>query len=311
MSPERAERGRREAGGQMEKLIIDARINEYTPRAPNPNVPFSPSEIGEDAAACRESGASIVHYHARDPQSGAVSTDPGLYTQAAREIRARSDVLVMPTLGANTLPDLDARFAHIEVMAKEEATRADLVPLDLASLSLSIWREGEPTVGGDDLVYYNSIGTLKTLAARARAVGALPMAAIWNVGSLRLLAAFADTGVFPKTSYAELFLTEGGLIAGHPCTRRGLDALIDFVPETMNCVWGFACYGAGILDLAGYVIERGGHVAIGLGDYGYPEIGNGTPTNAEVVAAVAAIARQKGREIASPAEARAMLSPRD
>jgi 3-keto-5-aminohexanoate cleavage enzyme len=68
----------------MEKLIIDARLNEYTMRDPNPNVPYSPAEIGADAAACREAGASIVHYHARDPESGAASNDTELYKAAAR-----------------------------------------------------------------------------------------------------------------------------------------------------------------------------------------------------------------------------------
>ena len=125
----------------MQKLIIDARINEYTARDPNPNVPFSPAEIGADAAACGEAGASIVHYHARDPETGAPSSDPELYQASARAIRAGCDALIMPTSGANTVPDLDARFSHIETMAKDPAAKADLVPLDMASLSLAIYRE--------------------------------------------------------------------------------------------------------------------------------------------------------------------------
>ncbi|MBW2496192.1 MAG: 3-keto-5-aminohexanoate cleavage protein [Deltaproteobacteria bacterium] len=291
----------------MEKLIIDVRLNEYAPRDPNPNVPFSPEEIGRDAAACREAGASIVHYHARDPESGAPSADAALYAESARRIRAGCDALVMPTLGANTVTDLDARIGHIEAMAKEDATRADLAPLDLASLSLAMYRPGMPDVGGDELVYYNSVATLKALAGRARAVGAMPMAAIWHVGSLRLLGAFAETGVFPRTTYAELFTTEGGLIAGHPGTPRGLQALIDFLPENMSCVWAAACYGANALPLLDYAIERGGHAAIGLGDYPYPELGDGWPSNADLVAAVVEIARRHGREIATPAETRAIL----
>ncbi len=291
----------------MDKLIIDARLNEYTFREPNPNIPFSPEEIARDAAACREAGASIVHYHARDPESGAPSSDPMLYAETARQIRAACDVMIMPTLGANTVTDLDERISHIEFMARDPATRADLAPLDLASISLGMWRPGMAEVGGDDLVYYNSVGALKILAARARAVGATPMAAIWNVGSLRILEAFVQTAVLPQTIFAELFTTEGGLIAGHPGTRRGLQALIDFVPESVDCVWAAACYGANALGLGEFAIEQGGHMAIGLGDYAYPEIGNGQPTNAEVVAALVEIARRKGREIATPDEARARL----
>ncbi|MFK7897111.1 MAG: 3-keto-5-aminohexanoate cleavage protein [Myxococcota bacterium] len=295
----------------MQKLIIDARLNEYTMRDPNPNVPFSAGEIAQDAAACREAGASIVHYHAREPESGVPSTSAEDYAAVAKAIRAACDAIIMPTLGANTVPDLDERFSHIESMAKDEATRADMVPLDMASLSLAIWRPGQGAVAGDDLVYHNSVGALKTLAARARAVDALVMAAIWNVGSLRLLEAFVETGVFPKTVFAELFTTEGGLIAGHPGTLAGLQALIDFVPKGMNCVWAAACYGDNALPLAESAIVQGGHVAIGLGDYAYPELRSGAasdwPTNAEVIAAVVEIARKHGREIATPDEARAML----
>ncbi|MBY0400595.1 3-keto-5-aminohexanoate cleavage protein, partial [Myxococcota bacterium] len=90
----------------MQKLIVEARLNEYTPRQPNPNVPFSPAEIARDAAACRAAGAAIVHYHARDPQTGAPSAEVALYAETARRIRAACDALVMPTLGANTVLDL-------------------------------------------------------------------------------------------------------------------------------------------------------------------------------------------------------------
>ena len=56
-----------------------------------------------------------------------------------------------------------------------------------------------------------------------------------------------------------------------------------------------------------YAIERGGHAAVGLGDYPFSELGEGAPTNAEVVAAVVEIAKRHGREIATPEETRAIL----
>ncbi len=134
------------------------------------------------------------------------------------------------------------------------------------------------------------------------------MAAIWNVGSLRLLEAFVETGVLPRTIFAELFTTEGGLIAGHPGSVAGLQALIDFVPDEIDCVWAAACYGANAMPLVEHAIAGGGHVAIGLGDYAYPELAGGKPTNAQVIEAVVALARRHGREIATPDEARARLA---
>ena len=292
----------------MQKLIIDARVNEYTARVPNPHVPFSPAEIARDAAECREAGASIVHFHGRDPETGAPATEAPVFVETARRIREACDVLVMPTLGAGTgQTDPKERFAHVVEMARSEATRADLVPLDLASTNLPIWSPGDPRVEGRELAYANTVGTLETLAGLARNVGATPMAAIWGVASLRLLEAFVETGVFPRTAYAELFLTSGGLIAGHPPTRRGLEALLDFLPEGARCEWAVACYGTSVLELAEIAIERGGHVALGLGDHPYPEIGDGSPRNAEVVAAVTELAARRGRAVATPGEAAAIL----
>ena len=52
----------------MNKLIIEARINEYMLREQgNVNVPYTPEEIAADAVACRAAGAAIVHFHARKP----------------------------------------------------------------------------------------------------------------------------------------------------------------------------------------------------------------------------------------------------
>ena len=51
----------------QKKLIITVRVNEYAPRNKNKNIPFTPDEIAETAAECRAAGASIIHFHARNP----------------------------------------------------------------------------------------------------------------------------------------------------------------------------------------------------------------------------------------------------
>ena len=63
----------------MDEVVVEVRVNEYTMRDKNPHVPWSPDEIAADAASCVEAGASIIHYHARDPVTGAPSTDVELY----------------------------------------------------------------------------------------------------------------------------------------------------------------------------------------------------------------------------------------
>ena len=65
------------------------------------------------------------------------------------------------------------------------------------------------------------------------------------------------------------------------------------------------CVGGNLFPLVGAALERSGHVAIGLGDYPYGELG--TPRNADLVERIAQIAREIGRPIASPPEARQIL----
>ena len=82
------------------KVVIEVRCNEYTGRVPNPHVPWSPVEIAVDAAACREAGAAIVHFHARDAATGAPAWATHDYAAVIRAVRARTDVLLNPKLAA-------------------------------------------------------------------------------------------------------------------------------------------------------------------------------------------------------------------
>ena len=66
------------------KLIIMARINEYMPRDNNKHVPFTPDEIAQAAVECEAAGASIVHFHARQPD-GAPSYDPKVIWRSSRK----------------------------------------------------------------------------------------------------------------------------------------------------------------------------------------------------------------------------------
>ena len=125
---------------------------------------------------------------------------------------------------------------------------------------------------------------------------------VYSVPSLRLVEPLVETGVLQEPLYLQLLLTDGGVLSGHPVTARGLDALLDFLPQGLDLEWNVLGYGTNLLELADVVLERGGHFALGLGDYPYLELG--MPTNADIVEEIAARARAHGREPASPAQVR-------
>ena len=288
-----------------DKVIIEVRINEYAMREKNPHVPYSPAEIADDAFACAREGASLIHYHARDPVSGAPATETALYADTVRRIKRDSDLLTMPTLGAWWLPSVEARIAHVVEMAKDPLTRPEFAPIDMATSNVDIYDPKAREFKTEETVYINTTKTWRYFADTMNAAGVKPMQALWNVSSVRATEAFVDMGIFTEPLYCEVVLTADWLLSGHPGTVKGMQAMLDFMPARQNWQWAVMCAGGNLLPLVAAALERGGHISIGLGDYAYPELGQ--PTNAQLVARVAQIAREVGRDVATPREARGIL----
>lgn len=293
----------------MRKLIIEARVNEYMYREQgNPHVPYSSAEIANDAAACREAGAAVLHFHARKhdgaPEHGAES-----YSETVGLIRAGSDILVHPTLGYVTLDQpAESRLAHIVGMARDAGRAPHFAPMDMGSVNVDRYDGQARRFETNDLVYRNATGTLTYFAEHIRAAGLKPYLVSWNVGFTRYMSAFLDMGLLDEPTYLCFCLTDNTFLGGHPGTLKGLQAHLDFLPPGRRVEWTVCNFGGNLFSLAAPIIAQGGHVSIGLGDYAYPELGH--PTNAEIVARVAAIARELGREVATPDEARDILGMR-
>ena len=98
---------------------------------------------------------------------------------------------------------------------------------------------------------------------------------------------------------------DGIMLAGHSGTQAGVDAHLAFIPAERWLEWIVCNYNGNLFQLAEKVILEGGHVAIGLGDYPYTELGQ--PTNAALVRKVRQQAQALGREVASVEEASQML----
>ena len=289
----------------MDKIIIEARVNELASKAENPNVPYTPAEIIRDAKACYDAGASIVHFHGRTP-TGEPEHGAAFYLETNAGIRNLCPVLIHPTLGyvAN---DADAmgRFAAVEEMMKAPKTAADFAPMDVGSVNVDWWDPEKNTYTTTGLVYKNSTETLMHFADRIKHHGLKQYLVSWNISFTRQIEAFMKMGVITEPAFILFAMTDGTSLSGHPGTPEGLDAHTTFLPKGRNVLWSAMNYKGNLLLLTEKIIREGGHISIGLGDYHYPELG--TPTNAELIARVVEQARALGREPASVAETREML----
>ena len=125
-----------------------------------------------------------------------------------------------------------------------------------------------------------------------------------EIVATRRVAALLDAGNLQGPVYLPFHWTSGGVLAGDPVTKEGIDANLAFLPKGQAIEWAALNLQTSILPLAEQIISEAGHVQIGLGDYHYAELG--APGNSELVSRVVDVAKRPGRDIASLQEAREM-----
>jgi 3-keto-5-aminohexanoate cleavage enzyme len=290
-----------------EPVIIEAAINGVTSKQRNPNVPVEPGEIAADALACLRTGAAIVHNHIdMFMVEGDVAADR--YLEAWRPVLAeRPDALLYPTTNAG--PDVEGAYAHITPLAKTGLMRLSIS--DPGSVNLGgLGEDGVPAAG---FVYANSFDDIRHQLELCHRHRLGPSMAIFEPGFLRTALAWRAAGRLPAGAMFKLYFggedgylggRRGGMPFGLPPTLAALDAYLELL-EGCDVPWAVAVLGGDVVesDMARLALERGGHLRVGLEDYGGPR----QPTNEELVTAVVALCAEVGRPVASCDEAARIL----
>ena len=199
----------------MDKLIIEVRVNEYAPRDRNRMIPFSAEELGRDAQAVHNAGASIIHFHPRQPD-GAPAHDIADYAAAIRAIRQHAGVLINPTLGQITVGgSARDRLRPIEALAGNGALRPELCGIDPGSTNIDVYDHATQRFRSGDRVYANSHETLQYFCSSLRELGIKPALACWSVPFVRSACALIDMGLIDDPPYFFFVCGEGGtFVAG-------------------------------------------------------------------------------------------------
>ncbi|RYD40419.1 MAG: 3-keto-5-aminohexanoate cleavage protein, partial [Verrucomicrobiaceae bacterium] len=199
----------------MQKLIIEVRMNEYATRSGNPNVPWTPQEITEDALACREAGASSVHFHCRTAE-GRPDHSFESYREVVSGLRAKSDLLLHPTLGADENDGSPAKRLSYVTRLAEQGLAVDLAPMDMGSTNVDFFDSDTGEFTTVDKVYINTTATLIEFAKTFREMGMKPCLATWNVGMLQLAQAFVRKGLVDAPPFLALSLGGDQTLPLHP-----------------------------------------------------------------------------------------------
>ena len=286
-------------------LIIEASLNGSTPKSTNPSVPYSDDEIVEQATACMEAGAALIHNHTQETIiGGSGELDAELYAGAWRKLlKIRPDAILTPTMpvGQEGVP-VETRYAHVEKMAAEGLISQGLC--DPGSFNFAFLDE-EGLFTSSSYVYKNDMHDSRYYVETCRRLNIGLSISIFEPGFVKFIMAYVRAGKLPPGSLMKFYFGAEFMPFGLPPTAKALAAYLEMI-EGSNLPWlvssfGDDCVGCGIAEEA---IKRGGHVQVGLEPY----VGDRTPSNVELVEEVVELAKKYDRPIATPAQAAQILN---
>ncbi|MBM4406752.1 MAG: 3-keto-5-aminohexanoate cleavage protein [Chloroflexi bacterium] len=286
----------------MQKLIIQVAINEYVTREQNPLVPMSIQEIAQDATDCANAGASIVHFHPRDPKTGLTRpADVAMYAEIAQRFRAKCDLIYYPTYGSEKR--LGDQLTHVyelttHPIGKLEAHLIGLAPVNLAGYDASKRRflYDEP--------YASSFSEFIPFFEFCNKTGLKPFLIAYELGHIRAALRYREMGLLRDPLVLHLRFSDAHSFGPLP-NADGIRSYLSVVPKGVPVQWFTQVYGAPHYPMNRLAIQMGGHARIGIGELAREP--KSPRSNARIVESIVKQARRDGREIASTAEARKLL----
>ena len=296
------------------KTIITCAITGaiHTPSM-SPHLPVTPEEIAQSAIEAAEAGAAIVHLHARNPDNGRPDQSPEAFGKFLSTIRARSNVVINLTTGgapSMTVAERVQPAAHF---------KPELASLNMGSMNFGLFpmlghfhefkHEWEPIVleNSRDLVFRNTFKDIEFVLSTLKDAGTRFEYECYDTAHLYNLAHFLDRKLVTPPLFVQTVFGILGGIGPHPDDvmhmKRTADRL--FGDEY---VWSVLGAGRNQMPIAATAAAIGGNVRVGLEDSIWAGPGKLATSNAEQVRIARTLIEGLGLSVATPDEARALLS---
>lgn len=269
-------------------IITVAQTGALVSKEINPNIPEQPEAIAESAYACYNEGAAICHIHARDKE-GQNTADIEVFRAIHEGIRDRCDIIIQDSTGGG--PNF----------TQEERINCLKEGPEMASLNMgSMMRITGPYAG---VPWSNMPNEIEMYVSRMKELGIKPEMEIYSHAMFRDVNDVIKKGLVEKPYYINIVL---GMRYQGACdaTPKMLNTMADFLPD--DAIFNCTAMGTAQLSITTIAMLLGGCVRVGLEDNIYYRKGE-LATNAQLVARTVRIARELGKEPATPDEAREIL----
>jgi uncharacterized protein (DUF849 family) len=293
-------------------IITCALTGGMTVPAQSKAIPITVEQIVEEGIAAAEAGASVLHVHVREEDTGRPVADLGLFQRVLGELGRHTDAVLQPTTGGGRGMTVEERGSVLG-FKPEMATlntgsfNFGLYPVAARDLPFAPW-ERDYLEGTRDYIFKNTFADITYLAGMMQEAGTRPEIEIYDVGHLFNLQRLVADGVLRPPFNLQFVLGVLGANGGEP------DQLIHML-RTAERLFGageFTWSAAGVgyrneFGLAALALTLGGNVRVGLEDNLRVSRSEPARSNAELVRKAVDLAAVFDRRPATPEETRAEL----
>lgn len=295
------------------KVIITCAVTGaiHTPSM-SPHLPVTPEEIIESAIAAAEAGASILHLHARDPETGKPTQDPAVFEKFLPQIKEATGAVINLTTGGSPHMTVEER------MRPAIEFKPELASLNMGSINFGLFPmlqrfktfehewEREHLEKSHDLVFKNTFADIEKIMTMCSKNGTRFECECYDIGHLYSLRNIMDRGIIDGTLFIQSVFGILGGIGPHPedvlHMRRTADRLFG-----SDYQWSVLGAGSSQMRIASQAAAMGGNVRVGLEDSLWLGPGKLAESNASQVRKARELLEGLSLPVATPNEARSML----
>lgn len=297
------------------KIILTCAVTGsiHTPSM-SPHLPVTPEQIANSAIEAAEAGASVLHLHARDPETGRPSADINVFRQFLPRIKDATDAVVNLTTGGSSQMSIEQRLSAPAELAPE------MCSLNMGSVNFGLFpmkdrysdwtHDWEETFleNTRDTVFKNTFHDIETVfRLLGDEAGARFECECYDVGHIQTIAYYLKQQRLVPPVFLQFVM---GVLGGIDASPHSLMYLKETADRLLGDAYEFSALAAGRqqMTLGTMSALLGGHVRVGLEDSLMIGRGELATSNAQQVAKIRRVLEELGYEIATPTEARAMLN---
>ncbi|MBK7862389.1 MAG: 3-keto-5-aminohexanoate cleavage protein [Archangiaceae bacterium] len=284
------------------KAVITCALTGVLTDPQQHHVPVTPEQMAVEAKRARDAGASIVHVHMRSQDEGMgrlPSWDPVVAKNICDAIKAAAPDLILNLTTGVVGPDIAGPVACLE------AVKPEMAALNAGSLNYLKLRSNNDWAW-PPLLFDNPVEKVEAFEKVMKQHGIVPECECFDTGILRSVMMFAKRQMVPNPPHVSLVM---GVESGMPNKASWLPLLIEeMLPGTHWQVIGIGRQEVWALHRR--CAELGGDLRTGLEDTFYLPDGSKATSNGQLIDAMAKLAVETGRQVATPAEARKLLGLR-